>query len=191
VPGSDERAGVDRRRFLKRGLFGGALLLCAGALPFAFRTTRRGNGPRGPLRLLSADEYAVLAAVAARIVPGDGADARWPRAEALDCAGKIDALMATVHPDVGNDFRRLLRLCESGFIGTLLAASPRPFTRASTAEQDARLEAWRRSRLALLRSGYQALKRLADAVYYSSPEIYPLIGYPGPPSVPQPPEIAP
>ncbi len=45
--------------------------------------------------------------------------------------------------------------------------------------------AWR-----ILRSGYQALKRLSDAVYYSSPEIYPLIGYPGPPSVPQPPEVA-
>jgi hypothetical protein len=191
VPGSDQRAGFDRRRFLRRGLFGGALLLCAGSLPFVFRSTRRGNGPRAPLRLLSADEHAVLAAVAARMVPGDGADARWPRAEALDCAGRVDALMATVHPDVGHDFRRLLRLCESSFVGTLTAGSPRPFTRAPAAEQDARLEAWRSSRLALLRSGYQALKRLCDAVYYSSPEIYPLIGYPGPPSVPQPPEVTP
>jgi hypothetical protein len=191
VVGSDTRAGLDRRRFLKRGLFGGALLILGGALPFVFRSTRRANGPRAPLRLLSADEYAVLAAVAARIVPGDGADGRWPRAEALDCAGKIDALMATVHPDVGNDFRQLLRLFESGFVGAFIAGSPRPFTRAPAAEQDARLEAWRHSRLAILRSGYQALKRLADAVYYSSPEIYPLIGYPGPPSVPQPLEVGP
>ena len=189
--GFDARAGVDRRRFLKRGLFGGALLVLGGALPFVFRTTRRGGAPRGPLRLLSADEYAVLAAVAARVVPGDGADGRWPRAEALDCAGKIDALMATVHPDVGIDFRRLLHLCESGFVGMFTAASPQPSTRASATEQDARLEAWRGSRLAVLRSGYQALKRLSDAVYYASPEIYPLIGYPGPPSVPQPPEVAP
>ena len=181
-----EQSELNRRRFLRRGLFGGTLLVFAGSLPFVFRTTRRGSAPRGPLRLLSADEYAVLAAVAARIVPGDGVDAGWPRAEALDCAGKIDALMATVHPEVGNDFRRLLRLGESGFVGTFTAGSPRPFTRATPAEQDARLEAWRRSRLALLRSGYQALKRLCEAVYYSSPEIYALIGYPGPPSVPQP-----
>ena len=182
---SEEPVALDRRRFLRRGLFGGALLLCAGSLPFVFRTTRRGSAPRAPLKLLSADEHAVLAAVAARVVPGDGADARWPRAEALDCAGKIDALMATVHPDVGNDFRRLLHLVESGFAGLLFAGSPRPFTRAAPAEQDARLEAWRRSRLAVLRSGYQALKRLAHATYYSSPEIYDLIGYPGPPLVPQ------
>ena len=49
---------------------------------------------------------------------------------------------------------------------------------------DARLEAWRRSRVALLRSGYQALKRLAQATYFSSPEIYARLGYPGPPVVP-------
>jgi Gluconate 2-dehydrogenase subunit 3 len=187
----DRPVAPDRRRFLRRGLFGGTLLLFAGSLPFVFRTTRRGSAPRAPLKLLSADEHAVFAAVAARIVPGDGADARWPRAEALDCAGKVDALMATAHPDVGRDFRRLLRLCESGFVGLLSTGSPGPFTRARPAEQDARLEAWRRSRLAVLRSGYQALKRLADAAYYSSPDVYELVGYPGPPLVPQFPPGAP
>lgn len=179
---------LDRRRFLRRGLAGGALLVAAGTLPFAFRSTRL-RPARGPLRLLSAEEYSVLAAAAARIVPGDGAGPKWPTAEALDCAGKIDALMARVHPDVGNDFRRLLRLLESSAFGALQAGSPRPFTQASPAEQTARLEGWRTSRLDLLRSGYQAVKRLAHASYYASPETYALVGYPGPPDVPQPPEV--
>ena len=77
----------------------------------------------------------------------------WPSAEAVDCAGKIDALLATVHPDVGGDFRRLLRLFESSFLGTFIAGSPRPFTRATPAEQDARIEAWRRSRLTVCAAG--------------------------------------
>jgi len=189
VPGTQgESARLDRRRFLKRGLVGGGLLVCAGALPFAFRSTLR-RSPRGPLRLLSADEYAVFAAAAARLAPGDGAGAKWPSAEALDCAGKVDALMAQVHPDIGSDFRRLLRLFESGVLGALVAGSPRPFTRAPATDQDARLEAWRRSRFALLRSGYQAIKRLAHASYYSSPEIYALVGYPGPPVIPAIPAI--
>jgi hypothetical protein len=175
----------DRRKFLKRGLLGGGLLALAGTLPFAFRTTAIGRRPRRELRLLSLEEHAVLAAAAARLVPGDGAEATWPSAEAVDCAGKIDALLATVHPDAGSDFRRLLRLFESSFLGTFIAASPRPFTRATPAEQDARLEAWRRSRFTVLRSGYQALKRLTLAAYYSSPEVYALIGYAGPPVVPQ------
>jgi hypothetical protein len=174
-----------RRKFLKRGAIGGGLLVLAGTLPFAFRTTALGRRPRRELRLLSLEEHAVLAAVAARLVPGDGAGPTWPAAEAVDCAGKIDALLATTHPDVGGDFKRLLRLFESGFLGTFIAGSPRPFTRAAPAEQDARLEAWRRSRVALLRSGYQAIKRLAHAAYYSSPEVYARVGYPGPPEVPQ------
>jgi hypothetical protein len=175
---------MDRRRFLKRGVLGGGLLLLAGTLPFAFRTTAAGRRPRRALRLLSLEEHAVVAAIAARIVPGDGAGPAWPSAEAVDCAGKIDALMATVHPEVGDEFRRLVRLAESSFFGMVISGSPRPFSRATPAEQDARLEAWRRSRLALLRTGYQALKRLVQATYYSSPEVYPRIGYPGPPEVP-------
>jgi len=174
-----------RRTFLKRGLIGGGVLVLAGTLPFAFRTTALGRKPRRDLRLLSLEEYAVLSAACARLVPGDGAGPTWPTAEAVDCAGKIDALLATVHPDAGSDFRRLLRVFESGFFGTLIAASPRPFTRATPADQDARLEAWRRSRFMMLRSGYQAMKRLAHATYYSSPEVYARIGYPGPPEVPK------
>jgi hypothetical protein len=174
-----------RRTFLKRGLLGGGLLLAAGSLPFAFRTTLLGRRPRRELRLLTVQEHAVLAAVAARLVPGDGAGPTWPTAEAVDCAGKIDALLATVHPDVGSDFRRLLRLFESSFLNTFIAGSPRPFTRATPADQDARLEAWRRSSLAMLRSGYQAMKRLTHAAYYSSPEVFARVGYPGPPVVPK------
>ena len=178
-------ASHSRRQFLKRGLIGGGVLVLAGTLPFAFRTTAIGRRPRRELRLLSLEEYAVLSAACARLVPGDGAGPTWPTAEAVDCAGKIDALLATVHPDVGGDFRRLLRVFESGFLGTFIAASPRPFTRATPAEQDARLEAWRRSRFTMLRSGYHALKRLTDAAYYSSPEVFARVGYPGPPEVPK------
>jgi hypothetical protein len=174
-----------RRRFLKRGLLGGALLLVGGALPLALRSTLSRGKPKRALKLLSEDEHAVFAAVAARLAPGDSAGPRWPTAEALDCAGKVDALMATVHPAMGAEFRQLLHLFENGLFGLLIAGSPTPFTRCSPAAQDARLEAWHHSRLALLRSGYQALRRLAHATYFSSPEVYALIGYPGPPEVPR------
>jgi Gluconate 2-dehydrogenase subunit 3 len=176
--------GIDRRRFLKRGLVGGVLLAAAGAVPLALRSTRTGAPPRQPLRLLSIEEHAIFAAVAARVVPGTGADARWPSAAALDCAGKVDALMARAHPEIGDDFRRLLHLFENGLVGLVTCGSPRPFTRATAEQQDARLEGWRTSRVTLLRSGYLALKRLAQATYYSSPEVYALVGYPGPPVIP-------
>ena len=45
------RSKLDRRKFLKRGLLGGGLLVLAGTLPFAFRTTALGRRPRRDLRL--------------------------------------------------------------------------------------------------------------------------------------------
>ena len=154
-------------------------------MPLALRGGLDRARPRTALKLFTPHEYAIFAAIAGRIVPGDGADASWPTAEALDCAGKADALMAQAHPTVGAELRRLLRLFESSLSGLFTSAQPTPFTRLSPAEMDARLEAWRHSRLALLRSGYQALKRLAQATYYSSPESYAHVGYPGPPALPR------
>lgn len=178
--------GIPRRGFLKKGILGGALLLVGGALPLALRSGRPGPSPRRPLVLLTPAEHGTFAAIAARIVPGDGAGPSWPTADALDCAGKVDALMALAHPRVGAEFRQLLHLFENGLGGLLTNLQPAPFTRCAPAEQDARLQAWRYSRLALLRSGYQALKRLSQAAYYSSPETYALVGYPGPPEVQRP-----
>jgi hypothetical protein len=174
----------ERRSFLKKGLLGGALLLVGGAVSIALRGGVDHAPVRGPLRLFTAREHAIFAAIAARIVPGDGADPSWPTAAALDCAGKADALMALAHPAVGAELRQLLHLFESGLSGLFTNLQPTPFTRLTPAEMDARLTAWRRSHVALLRSGYQAMKRLAHATYYSSPEVYPRVGYPGPPVVP-------
>jgi hypothetical protein len=180
---------ANRRSFLKKGLAGAALLFVGGAVPIAFRSGIYPGTTRGPLRLFTLREHAIFAAIAARIVPGDDAggssptSAAWPLAETLDCAGKADALMALAHPSVGAELRQLLNLFESGLSGLITNLRPTPFTRLSPAEMDQRLEAWRHSRLALLRSGYQALKRLAHATYYSSPEVYARVGYPGPPVV--------
>jgi hypothetical protein len=159
---------------------GGALLL-VGGVTIGLRRGAEGVAPREALRLFSLREYGVFAAVAGRIVP---VEAGWPSAAELDCAGKADRLMALAHPDVGAELRQLLRLFENGLTGVFTNFSATPFTRCSPEQQDARLEAWRRSRVAVLRSGYQALKRLAQATYYSSPEIYGRVGYPGPPVVP-------
>ena len=129
---------VSRRSFLRKGITGGALLLLGATVPLAFwRKPRRGTPPRAPLRLLDADEHAILAAIAARVVPGENAGATWPSAAEVDCAGAIDALIARLHPDAGRDFKRLLRLFENGVGGLLTVGSPTPFTHLSTSARDA------------------------------------------------------
>ena len=51
----------------------------------------------------------------------------------------------------------------------------------SPEEQDRHLRRWQTSRLAIQRTGFQAMKRLCCALYFSAPETYASIGYPGPP----------
>jgi hypothetical protein len=174
-----------RRGFLRKGLIGSALLAIGGAAFLTLRRTLRAAEPRKPLLVLSRDEYAVFAAVAARVVAVDG-DA--PSTGAVDVAGRADEAMAPWPDEVQREFRQLLRLFESALSGAATATSLAPFTACRAREQDARLAAWAGSRIAVFRTGYQAMKRLACACYYAAPEVWSATGYPGPPELPFAPE---
>ena len=175
--------GSSRRSILKKGLLGGAILLVGGTVPMLLRPSRIMRAPQRPLRVLTPTEFAIFATAAARICPRDQAASGWPSAEEVDCAGKVDAIMAALHPRATAEFKKLLHVFESGLTGFMATGRPTTFTASSPDDQDRRLGAWRRSRVALFRSGYQAMKRLAHATYYASPEIYPRLGYPGPPTI--------
>jgi hypothetical protein len=195
-----------RRGLLKKTLAGALLLAAAGAVPVALRKTRLAEpGPRGPLRFFTPQEYAVFAAVAERVLaagPGDpghpeypgGRPAALPRVEAavnslprgpsaaeVDVAGKADAFLAPLDAASAKELKQLLALFDNALFSLLTLGPPAPFTQQTKAQQDAQLAAWASSRLAVRRTGYQALKRLACAMYYSSPEVHPSVGYPGPP----------
>ncbi|MEN9799077.1 MAG: hypothetical protein RL653_2773, partial [Pseudomonadota bacterium] len=61
--------GQKRRSFLKTGIAGGVLLALGGV---GYVATRKGPSravPASGLQVLDADEYAVLAAIAARVIP--------------------------------------------------------------------------------------------------------------------------
>jgi hypothetical protein len=186
-----------RRSLLKKGVFGGAVLFlgsAAASLPILWRPHGRlrapGQGatpaPSRPLRYLSPIEYGVFAALSARLVLGDDAPAGWPSTDRIDCAGRLDELLGTLHPRAARELCRLLRIFENGMTGLLATGHPETFSAAAPLEQDRRLEAWRHSRLAVLRSGYEALKRLAHATYYSAPEVFASVGYAGPPGISAP-----
>ncbi|HQQ77783.1 MAG TPA: gluconate 2-dehydrogenase subunit 3 family protein [Thermoanaerobaculia bacterium] len=170
-----------RRGFLKKGILGGALLVVGGTAFLAFRRTLRAAKPRNPLLVLSENEYAIFAAVAERVVAVDGDS---PSTDAVDVAGRADAVMAQWPDPVQMEFRRVLHLFESALTGALTRTGYETFTASPARMQDARLAVWAGSRVAVFRSGYQAMKRLACACYYAAPESWPATGYPGPPELP-------
>jgi hypothetical protein len=169
---------INRREALKFGFFGaGALAL--GGIGLSTRSTLMQPAP-GPLRALDAQEFSILAAIAARVCPRE---APFPSPEALETAAQVDALLASTDPGFTRDLKRLLRLFENGLANFVFGARPQPFTRMAPETQDAVLEAWRTSRLVLRRTGFKALRGLAVAAYFADPATDAAVGYPGPPDV--------
>lgn len=172
-----EAAGIPRRRFLQGGLLGGALLALGGT-GLALRSSRLVPLPPEGLRVLSPAQYAVMDAFVRRMVPPH---AGFPSHEEVRTALNADRLLAGVQPEAQQELRQLLDLFESALAGLLLAGRTTPFTRLSPEAQDAVLADWRDSRLALRRTGFQALRALAAGAYYGSPLTWAAVGYPGPP----------
>lgn len=180
-----------RRGLFKKTLAGAALLAVAGAIPVALRRTRVGVTPEG-LRFFTPEEHAIWTAMAARILALDatassrdpaqeGTAAPAPSPAGIDVAGKSDAFLAPLPEGDRKDLKRLLALFESALFSVLSGGPARPFTAMQAAEQDEHLRGWQTSRLALKRTGFQAMKRLCCAVYFSDPRTFASVGYPGPP----------
>lgn len=164
-----------RRRFIQRGLLGGALLGVAGAGLAAWPTTRTWV-PATKLLFLSERAFAILAAVASRVVP----TAQDPGS----IAQRIDASLIDVPPETRADIEQLLLLFDNALAGAALDLRFAPFTALDAAQQDRVLERWRDSRITLRRGGYQALRRLCLAIHYSELSTQRVSGFEGPRRVP-------
>ena len=173
---SDVSSRFSRRRLLKAGLFG-AGAVAVGSVLLATRSTRL-KTPKAGLRLLTAEEYAVLAAVAARLIPGSE---RAPSADKLGLADTIDQLFAGKEHDVQQGLKLALTLLENALAGALFEGRLTPFTQLTASEQDGVLRSFRASRLTFRRSIYAALQGLVSAVYFGDARAWPAMGYPGPP----------
>lgn len=170
--------GENRRGFLKKGLFGGALLAAGGLGWVALRPGKYEPLPAGML-VLHQREYSVLMAVARRLLPSGG---NWPTPEKLEVGVRADHVLAKVDETGRIEVRQLLNLLESGLSGLLSGVGITPFTAMSAQQQDAVLEDWGRSRLLLKRTGFHALRGLVLAVYFGNPDVWASVGYGGPPA---------
>jgi hypothetical protein len=172
-------AGRARRGFLRRGLWGGALLALGGGGYLALRPSRKVPLPVEGLLALSDREYAVVQALAERLVPVRNGFASVDQVRA---AYNVDRVLARADAGVRKEVKQLLGLFENALPGLLFGGRWEPFSQLTAAEQDTVLREWESSRLALRRTGFQALRTLVVAAYYGSPLAWPGIGYPGPPA---------
>lgn len=174
---------ISRRGFLARSAGGAAVLaLGGGCFGGEEERYRAALAPGEQPSVLGVREYAVLKAVAERIVPGG--EGR-PGAAGLGVAGRIDRELSFHGDPLRSDLRDALRLVEWWPLATRL----RRFSALAAPDQDAELAAAATSRFAWRRSAFQGLKFLSVFFYYTREETWPGIGYQGP-WVPRGPELA-
>jgi hypothetical protein len=161
---------MTRRTLLKRGLFGGALLLLGGSGVLAVLPSKDMGTALGPLLALDPKAFNVLVAFAARVVTAKGSDP-------IVIAQGVDKVLSSAVVETRDDLNKLLGLFENALGGLLLDGRVTPFTRLDPEAQDKVLEAWRSSRLAIRRTGFQALRKLCLATWYGTEASWAPIGY--------------
>lgn len=160
---------MNRRTFLKRGLFGGALLALAGT-GLSLVPGKPFGAPLGPLVSLEPKAFQTLAAFAARVVTAKGRDP-------IAIAQGVDKLLAGATPEARSDINKLLGLFDNALGSFVLDLRVRPFTRLDGAAQDEAIKQWRDSKLAVRRTGYEALRKLCLATYYADESSWGPLGY--------------
>jgi hypothetical protein len=174
---SDAPRSPSRRTLLKRGLLGGVLLGIGGAGFLALRGGKRVRVPADGLHVFSEQQYAVLDALAHRFI---GKAPGWPTAEDVGVALAVDRIVERTEPSVQAELKQLLGLFENALAGFLFGGRTQLFSALDAEAQDRVLEEWRDSRIAVRRTGYNALRTLVLAGYYQSPLTWKPLGYPGP-----------
>jgi hypothetical protein len=161
-----------RRGFL-RLLGSGAALAALSRLP-ALPAAARAATPGA--RFFDEPQTEILTQVVERMVASGEPDA--PRVRDSGALATIDALCATLAPELSGPLPALLRLVEWG--PPLFEMRFARFTRLTPEEQDASLRGWMQSRIGLRRTAFLALRNLAMLGWYSQAESWPGVGYAGP-----------
>jgi hypothetical protein len=174
---------MTRRTLLKAGLAGGAALVVARWLYTQDIASVPAVAPRDSL---DASARGVIAAIVpvllAGALPVDNASA--PGVQVIgSVVTNVERAVAGLPPAVRKEIDQLFALLSFAPSRSLLAGVWSPWSEASPQSIAAFLSNWRDSRFALQRSAYGALHQLIMAAWYGSPEAWPAIGYPGPPSL--------
>ena len=177
---SDDFFTENRRTFLRQGITGTLLLgfsknFLAGCAPAVhlskkFETVKR--------YVLDPGELAILESIADALIPVTSAGE--PSVQEIGGASLVDRMLSWRDPHIQDEFKELLMIFESGFIGLFFNGIPRAFTKSSDEEKQEVLGSWATSMLPIRRKGFMAVKRLCMAAYWTDERTWKACHYDGP-----------
>ena len=161
---------LDRRGFLRASAGGGVAIAVASLLPAGCaRDYPQATQDGARLQALTDKEYAIARAAAEALLVGVPVEPRV-------IAQRIDRELALAGDPMRKDFKTVLRLFEHL---TLLGGKIRRFTALSPQDRLSYLRGWSRSRFALRRGGYYAIKGFVSYMAYTDPATRALTRFPG------------
>jgi hypothetical protein len=163
--------GQDRRGFLRDLAGGSTAIALASALPSGCATDYPAAATDGvELRSLTDKQYAVLRAAAEALLVS-------VPVTAAEVARAIDSELAIAGDPMRADMKSVLGLIEHG---PILSGRFHRFTQLDAEARRADLRSWSRSRFALRRGAFQALKGFVMYFAYTRDVTRSLTGFPGP-----------
>jgi len=165
---------MQRRSLLALGVVSAAVLAVGGGLVAALQPGLR------EVRL-SAGGREVFSGASRGLLDGSlpsGGAALERALEAL--LERIDGLIAALPPHAQSELSQLLALLASAGGRRALAGLSDPWPLASVADIQQALQGMRVSGLSLRQQAYQALHDIVGSAYFSDPQTWGLLGYPGP-----------
>jgi hypothetical protein len=177
VDGSGSEGSMDRRRFLKRTLFGAAALMAARFLPAQYGHAGIPQSVSSRLTFFSDEEYLIVATVSSRLTghPMVGSLSE----KDIDVALRADHFLSTEDPELQEQFHLLLTLFNSAVVAAILEFTFSRFLNMQAEVQDEYLESWMTSSIGFRRTAFQALKRLCMSMHYTDSRSSGEIGYHG------------
>jgi len=171
---------LSRRRLLKAGIAGGAVLAIAGGVAWFARRAL----DRGAARSLDQDATAIVRAIVPGMLGAALPSLEPGRGSAIEeTVAAVDRAIAGLPPAARAEIAQLFALLALAPGRRVFAGVASPWAEASAGEVDAFLRAWQTSGWALKRTAYDALHQLVIAAWYANPRSWPAIGYPGPPTL--------
>ena len=138
-----------------------------------------GCGSPGTGGFFDERERRIVQAVAETLVGADPADPEGlPSVQDAGVVDFLDDLVPRLSEEIQDKLPWLLWGVEHGT--RVFSLTLAPFSELSPAAREAYLLGWSRSRIALRRLGFRALKNLVMLAYYTHESTWPAIGYEGP-----------
>lgn len=124
---------------------------------------------------------AVLAAVAGAVLEGSLPTPVQKRAASMAAhLFRLDEMIAAFPRHLRDELSDLLGMLASAPGRSLFAGLQTDWAKAEIAEVHAALQSMRMSSIALRQQAYHALRDLTNAAFYSAPDAWPALDYPGP-----------